>query len=79
MASDRQRRIREHIAKTSDGLNFQRLPQNYEPSANSPEPSNNKQRIEEHLSRSKGTYNINTGNRQERKSKIMNHIRLTRG
>ncbi|WP_036481389.1 hypothetical protein [Myxosarcina sp. GI1] len=78
MASDRQRRIREHIAKSSDGLDFQRSPQNYE-SLDSLEQSNNKKRIEEHLTRSKGNYDLNGGTKQERKSKIMNHIRLTKG
>ncbi|MGV2828846.1 hypothetical protein [Myxosarcina sp. GI1(2024)] len=78
MASDRQKRIREHLAKSSDGLDFQRSPQNYEPSIDSPKPSNRQRRIEEHLTRSKGNYNFNAGTRQDRRSKIMNHVRLTR-
>ena len=80
MASDREKRIREHLAKSSGGeIDFQRSPQNYEPNQQSFSLSSSKQSRMEHLERSRGNYNFNSGNRQETKSRIMNHIRLTRG
>ena len=78
--SERQKRIREHIAKSSGGnINFQRSPQNYNPEQLPPTESSARKRRQEHIERSKGNYNLNSGNKQERKSKIMSHIRVTRG
>lgn len=80
MASDRQKRIREHLAKSSGGdIDFQRSPQNYDPSDKSSSLSSSQKSRQEHLERSLGNYNLNSGNSQERKSRIMQHIRLTRG
>lgn len=77
---DRQKRIREHLAKSSGGeIDFQRSPQNYNPNQISSSESSEKKSRQEHLERSKGNYNINTGNKQERKSRIMSHVRITRG
>ena len=78
--NDRQKRIREHLAKSSGGeTNFQRVPQNYDSYSASSVSSDNKTRRMEHLERSLGNYNLNTGSRQERRSRIMEHIRLTKG
>ena len=80
MASDRQKRIREHLAKSSGGeINFERYPQNYKPTKDSAETANLKTSKIEHIERSRGNYNLNSGSRKERKERIMNHIRLTRG
>lgn len=79
MATDRQKRIREHLAKSSGGeINFQRTPQNYNPDARSTSSSSKTKQME-HIERSKGNYNLNSGNQQQRKSRIMEHIRMTRG
>lgn len=78
--SERQKRIREHIAKSSGGeVDFQRSPQNYNPEQLPPRESGERKRRQEHIERSKGNYNLNSGSKQERKSKIMSHIRVTRG
>lgn len=81
MASDNQKRIREHLAKSSGGeINFERSPQNYNPSATDAlNLSSSKKSRLEHIERSKGNYNLNSGNNQERKKRIMDHIRITRG
>ncbi len=80
MATDRQKRIREHLAKSSGGeIDFQRSPQNYNPDNKSSMSSSSQKSRMEHLERSKGNYNLNSGNKQERKSRIMDHIRITRG
>ena len=80
MASERQKRIREHLAKSSGGeIDFQRFPQNYNPDQNSSAPSAGNKSRTEHITRSLGNYNLNAGNRQERKSRIIEHIRITRG
>lgn len=77
---DRQKRIREHLAKSSGGeIDFQRSPQNYNPNQISPSESSERKSRQEHIERSKGNYSINTGNQQERKSRIMSHVRITRG
>lgn len=77
--TDRQQRIREHLAKSSGGeIDFQRSPQNYSPAQQSASKSSSKSR-QEHIERSKGNYNLNSGNKQERKSRIMSHVRITRG
>ena len=78
--SDRQKRIREHLAKSSGGeIDFQRSPQNYNPSQKPVRTSSSKKSRQEHIERSKGNYNLNSGNKQERKSRIMRHIEITRG
>ena len=78
--SERKKRIREHLAKSSGGeTNFQRAPQNYNPDAVSPKESSERKSRQEHIERSKGNYDLNSGNKQERKSKIMKHIQITRG
>ena len=78
--SERQKRIREHIAKSSGGaIDFQRSPQNYNPGQLPPTQSSKTKTRQEHIERSKGNYDLNSGNKQERKSKIMSHIRITRG
>ena len=80
MASDRQKRIREHLAKSSGGeIDFQRSPQNYDPNVAAASTSSIQKSRQEHIERSLGNYNLNSGNSQERKSRIMQHIRITRG
>ena len=78
--SESQKRIREHLAKSSGGeIDFQRSPQNYSPETKSSTLSSTKKRRMEHIERSKGNYNLNDGNKQDRKSRIMSHINITRG
>ncbi|MEM7762154.1 MAG: hypothetical protein AAGF83_07600 [Cyanobacteria bacterium P01_G01_bin.67] len=78
--SDRQQRIREHLAKSSGGeIDFQRSPQNYNPAPKQIQTSSSSKSRQEHIERSKGNYNLNSGSKQERKSRIMNHVRITRG
>ncbi|MDJ0593326.1 MAG: hypothetical protein QNJ72_25630 [Pleurocapsa sp. MO_226.B13] len=78
--SDRTKRIREHLAKSSGGeINFQRLPQNYNPENGSATSSSTQKRRMEHLERSKGNYDLNSGSKEARKSRIMSHVRITRG
>ena len=78
--TERQKRIREHLAKSSGGkIDFQRSPQNYNPEQKQNQVSSSGKSRQEHLERSKGNYNLNSGNKQERKSRIMSHVRLTRG
>lgn len=78
--SDRTKRIREHLARSSGGeIDFQRSPQNYSPEAKSAMSSSTKKSRMEHIERSKGNYNINSNNRQEQKSRIMSHVKITRG
>ena len=78
-SSDRQKRIREHLAKSSGGeIDFQRLPQNYNPE-NKATTSTTKKRRMEHIERSKGNYDLNSGSKQEQKSRIMSHVNITRG
>ena len=80
MSSDRQRRIREHLAKSSGGkVDFPRLPQNYNSESKDTLLSKSQKSRKEHLERSLGNYNLNSGDKQTQKSRIMEHIRLTRG
>ena len=76
---ERKKRIREHLARSSGGAtDFQRVPQNYSSESKSFSSSSKTSRME-HLERSLGNYSLNTGDRQERKSRIMEHLRLTKG
>ena len=76
---ERKKRIREHLARSSGGAtDFQRVPQNYSERKSSVSSSSKTSRME-HLERSLGNYSLNTGNKQERKSRIMEHLRLTKG
>jgi hypothetical protein len=78
--SERKKRIAEHLSRSSGGeIDFQRSPQNYNPSQTSPSESSQRKSRQEHLERSKGNYNLNSANGQERKNRIMSHIRITRG
>ncbi|MEM6613486.1 MAG: hypothetical protein AAF652_14750 [Cyanobacteria bacterium P01_C01_bin.72] len=80
VASDSKKRIREHLAKSSGGeINFQRSPQNYNPEQKSARVSSAKKSRQEHIERSKGNYDLSAGNKQERRSRIMSHIQITRG
>ncbi len=80
MTIDNTKRIREHLAKSSGGeIDFQRSPQNYSPEAKSAKLSSTTKSRMEHIERSKGNYNLNSGNKQERKNRIMSHINITRG
>ena len=80
MNMDRQKRIKEHLARSSGGdIDFQRSPQNYDPNQKSAQLSSKTKSRKEHIERSKGNYDLNSGNRQERKSRIMSHIKITRG
>lgn len=78
--SERKKRIREHLARSSGGeTDYQRLPQNYNRDRVSPKESSERKSRQEHLERSKGNYDLNSGNKQERKSRIMKHVQITRG
>ena len=78
--SERKKRIREHLSRSSGGeIDFQRSPQNYNPNQTSASESSKRKSRQEHLERSKGNYNLNSGNGQERKSRIMSHVRITKG
>lgn len=78
--SERKKRIREHLARSSGGeTDYQRLPQNYSRDRLSPNESRERKSRQEHLERSKGNYDLNSGNKQERKSRIMKHVQITRG
>lgn len=79
-SSERTKRIREHLAKSSGGeIDFQRSPQNYSAQTRSAGLSSTQRTRMEHLERSKGNYNLNSGNKQKQKSRIMNHVNITRG
>ena len=78
--SESKKRIREHLAKSSGGeISFQRSPQKYTPESKSAGISGNKKRRQEHIERSKGNYDLNSGNKQERRSRIMSHVNITKG
>ena len=78
--SERKKRIREHLSRSSGGeIDFQRSPQNYNPNKTSPTESSERKSRQEHIERSKGNYDLNSGNKQDRKSRIMSHVRITRG
>ena len=78
--SERKKRIREHLSRSSGGeIDFQRSPQNYNPDRVSPSKASERQSRQEHIERSKGNYNLNSGNKQERTSRIMRHVQITRG
>ena len=79
-STERQKQIKEHLAKSSGGeIDFQRSPQNYDPNDKSSQLSSQKKTRQEHIERTKGNYNLNSGNKQDRKSRIMSHINITRG
>ncbi len=80
MMDERQKRIQEHLARSSGGkTNFQQVPQNYNSFNKSSVSSGRKTNRMEHLEKSLGNYNFNSGNQQERKSRIMEHLRLSKG
>jgi len=77
--TDSKKRIREHLAKSSGGeISFQRSPQNYNPQDKSSNITSTKKSRMEHIERSKGSYDLNSVNKQDRKSRIMSHINITR-
>ena len=77
--TDRKKSVREHIAKSSGGeIDFQRSPQNYNPQVKSSRISSTKKSRMEHIERSKGNYDLNSVNKQDRKNRIMSHINITR-
>lgn len=79
-STERTKRIREHLAKSSGGeIDFQRSPQNYSSETKFDALSNTRKTRMEHIERSKGNYNLNSGNKQERKSRIMSHVNITKG
>ena len=78
--NDRQKRIREHIAKSSGGkVEFQRIPQNSVQNKTKLSVSSSKKSRKEHLTRSLGNYDLTTGSKQDRKNSIMEHIRISKG
>ncbi|MEL6439736.1 MAG: hypothetical protein AAFQ80_10835 [Cyanobacteria bacterium J06621_8] len=75
-----QKRIKEHLARSSGGdIDFQRSPQNYNPETKKSQTTPVSKSRQEHIERSKGNYNLNSGSKQERKSRILNHVRITKG
>ena len=78
--NESKKRIREHLARSSGGeIDFQRLPQKYTPEAKTAKVSSTKKSRQEHIERSKGNYDLSSGNKQERRSRIMSHINITKG
>ena len=78
-SSSTRKSIKEHLARSSGGeIDFQRSPQNYNPQAESSKTSSTKKSRMEHIERSKGNYDLSSTNKQERKSRIMNHVNITR-
>ena len=78
--SKSKKRIREHLARSSGGeINFQQSPQKYTPTSNPAGVSKSKKNRQEHIERTKGNYDLNSGNKQERRSRIMSHVQITRG
>ena len=74
------KRIREHLARSSGGeIDFQRSPQKYTPESNPGGISGSQKSRQEHIERSKGNYDLNSGDKQDRRSRIMSHIKITRG
>ncbi|MGD1918538.1 MAG: hypothetical protein ACFCAD_06410 [Pleurocapsa sp.] len=77
--SNSQKSVREHIARSSGGAtDFQRSPQNYNPQAKASKISSTKKSRMEHIERSKGNYDLSSVNKQDRKSRIMSHVNITR-
>ncbi|MEM1369823.1 MAG: hypothetical protein AAGG02_17830 [Cyanobacteria bacterium P01_H01_bin.15] len=74
---NRQRRIQEHLARSSSSLNFERLPQNYQSQATLPD--NDRIRRQDHLKRSTGGNSAYTAAEtpEQRKQRIMNHVRVS--
>ncbi|MEL6494459.1 MAG: hypothetical protein AAFQ41_04955 [Cyanobacteria bacterium J06623_7] len=80
LSSASKKRIREHLARSSGGeVNFSQLPQNYSAEQQLDRVSGIKKSRQEHIQRSKGNYDLSAGNKQERRSRIMSHIQITRG
>lgn len=80
MMDERKKRIQEHLARSSGGeTNFQRVPQNYNSDNRASVSSSRKTNRMEHLEKSLGNYNLNSGSQQKRKSRIMEHLRITKG
>lgn len=79
MISDRKKRIREHLAKSSGGeTDFQRIPQNVNGTTSS--TSSEKKSIKEHLTRSLGNYDLTSkGGKQEQKNRVMEHVNISKG
>ncbi len=79
LPNESKKSIREHLARSSGGeTDFQRSPQNYNPQAKPTRVSGTKKSRMEHIERSKGNYDLSAVNKQERKSRIMSHINITR-
>ena len=80
MLNERQKQIREHLAKSAGGpINFQRSAQNSNTQNKSSILSSSQTSRKEHLEKSLGNYDFNFGTKQAKKSRILQHIRLTRG
>lgn len=78
--SESKKRIREHLARSSGGeIDFQRSPQKYTPESNAAGISKSKKSRQEHIERSKGNYDLNSGGKQDRRSRIMSHVQITKG
>ena len=78
MADERKRSIREHLARSSNDMNFERTPQNYDSSEQSL-PDGEKKRIQDHLNRSKGQSGMSNLSDDQRKQRIKEHLRVTKG
>lgn len=78
-ANEQKRSIMEHLARSSSDLNFDRLPQNYEPAKQSSLPDDKKKRIQDHLNRSKGQFGASNLSTDQRKQRVMEHLRVTKG
>ncbi len=80
MINERQNQIKEHLAKSSGReIKSQRSSQNRSSPNNSSVLSSSKTSLREHLQRSMGNCNLNASNKQVQKSRILEHIRITKG
>lgn len=81
MAADEQKRsIKEHLAR-SGNMDYERTPQNYDPSQSASRSTGEKKDIQDHLDRTKGKTDLtsSSGSEEQRKRKVMDHLDNTKG
>ncbi len=87
MASERKKRIMEHLTLTGN-LNFKRRSSGFKPEASTTPiipttppitPDSRKKRIKEHLARSSANFKDFSLSSQQRKKQVQEHVRLSKG
>ena len=87
MASERKKRIMEHLTLTGN-LNFKRRSPGFKPEASTTPiipttppitPDSRKKRIKEHLARSSANFKDFSLSSQQRKKQVQEHVRLSKG